>query len=89
MNTSNAAVPEDEMPDDAYLLVSISRARSPIDADDRNWHRYVISQGQNQIVGHRSGTPDEARRAVEELIVQLNSRRVAKPKRVHLALGKK
>ena len=74
-------------PDDSYLLVSIAKARSPLGADERDWHRYVISQGRNQIVGHRPGSPEEARRAVEELIIQLNSRRIVKPSRVHLTLS--
>ena len=64
--------------DESYLLVSIVKAQAPIDGDDRDWHRYVISQGKNRIVGHRPGSAAEAQRAVEELIVQLNLRRAVK-----------
>jgi hypothetical protein len=88
------SIPENEptrvaAPDDSYLLVSISKSRSPVGPDERDWHKYVISQGTNRIVGHRPGSPDEARRAVEELVLQLNSRRIVKPSRVHLTLSKK
>ena len=86
--TENEAV-RAAAPDDSYLLVSISKSRSPVGPDERDWHKYVISQGSNRIVGHRPGSPDEARRAVEELVLQLNSRRIVKPSRVHLKLSKK
>ena len=63
---------------ESYSLVSIVKAHTPIEGDDRDWHRYVISQGANQIVGHRPGSAAETRRAAEELVVQLNLRRVIK-----------
>ncbi len=73
--------------EDAYILVSIVKADAPVSSEEGNWHRYVISQGKNQIVGHRPGSLDNVRQAVEELIVQLNARRVPKPGRVHITVG--
>ncbi len=73
--------------EDAYILVSIAKADAPVFSEEGNWHRYVISQGKNQIVGHRPGSLDNVRQAVEELIVQLNARRVPKPGRVHITVG--
>ncbi len=90
MNAPRTEAAIDTLPvDGSYCLVSIAKAAAPFGPDDRDWHRYVISQGDNQIVGHRSGTPAEARKAVEDLILQLNARRIVKPSRVHLTLNKK
>lgn len=63
---------------ESYSLVSIGKSHPPIADDKRDWYRYVISQGANQIVGHRPGSAAEAKRAAEELVVQLNLRRVVK-----------
>lgn len=63
---------------ESYALVSVARAQAPVANDHRDWHEYVISQGTNRIVGHRPGSAVEARRAAEELVVQLNLRRVVK-----------
>lgn len=90
MNAPQTEVAAGAVPvDGSYCLVSIAKASAPFGPDDRDWHRYEISQGDNRIVGHRSGTPAEARKAVEDLILQLNARRIVKPSRVHLTLNKK
>ena len=38
------------------------------------WHRYVITQGANTIVGMRSGTLAEVGSALEQTILRLNER---------------
>jgi hypothetical protein len=67
---------------DPYKLVSIAKAKSPIESDTRDWHRYVIIQGKNEIVGHVPGDLVAANVAVAALIAQLNGRRLVKPSRV-------
>lgn len=67
---------------DPYKLVSISKASSPIESDTRDWHRYVIIQGKNEIIGHVPGDLAAANTAVAALIAQLNGRRMVKPSRI-------
>ncbi len=61
-----------------FKLTSIRKERPPAGAEGIDWHRYVITQGSNTIVGHRQGSTSSVRLAVEEIIVHLNERRVGK-----------
>lgn len=57
---------------------------TPVDAptgSDGVWHRYVISQGTNEITGLRAGTRPEVTRLVDEMIERLNERRLGKQKK--------
>lgn len=45
------------------------------------WHKYVISQGENQITGLRAGTMADVVRQVDEMTERLNERRIGKQKR--------
>ena len=77
--------------DNSYVLASIDTAPAPLHAVDDSakldWYRYVIRQGSNEIVGHRRGSRDDVRQAVETLVAQLNSRLHLKPGRVQLTIG--
>jgi hypothetical protein len=70
--------------DSPFHLESITAVAAPDGASGKNWHRYVITQGDNEIVGHRQGTVTAVRSAVEAMVESLNLRRVGKPGRVHL-----
>ena len=59
-----------------FKLKSIRKEQSPAGAEGIGWHRYVITQGDNTIVGHRQGSISSVRRAVEEIVVHLDERRV-------------
>ncbi len=59
-----------------FKLKSIRKERSPAGAEGIDWHRYVITQGDNTIVGHRQGSTSNVRLAVEGIVLQLNERRV-------------
>ena len=72
-----------------FKLGSISDAEPPPGTDGNHWRRYVITQGERTIVGYRQGPQQSVKLAVEEIVVQLNERRVGKPGRVHLTLGPK
>ncbi|HSN72531.1 MAG TPA: hypothetical protein VLT59_13535 [Steroidobacteraceae bacterium] len=67
-----------------FCLESITAVAAPDGAAGRDWHRYVITQGSNEIVGHRQGTGTAVRAAVEAMVDSLNQRRAGKPGRVHL-----
>jgi hypothetical protein len=70
-----------------YLLESIARSVSPVSPNELDWHRYIINQGANRIVGYRRGSPQRVREEVDLLVEQLNARRVLKPGRKHITIG--
>ncbi len=59
-----------------FKLKSIRKERPPAGAEGVGWHRYVITQGDNTIVGHRQGSTSGVPLAVEEIVLHLNERRV-------------
>ncbi len=59
-----------------YKLKSIRKEQSPAGAEGIGWHRYVITQGDNIIVGYRQGSTSTVRLAVEEIVLHLNERRL-------------
>ena len=73
--------------DHPYVLASISQTTSPMNPDELDWHRYIINQGRNQIVGYRRGNPDSVRQEVDGIVVQLNARRTVKSGRKHITIG--
>jgi len=72
-----------------YGIASVRRSKPPSGADGSNWHRYVITQGDNTIYGFRKGNLDEVTLAVNEIVFQLNQRRLGKRGRVHLVIAPK
>ncbi len=67
-----------------YEIVSVQRAEPPPGLEGSNWYRYVITQGSNTINGCRQGNLQAVTLAVEEIVVQLNERRLGKRGRVNL-----
>ena len=67
-----------------FTLTSILKEEPPGGTDGSDWHRYVITQGGNTIVGHRQGNLESVTVAVEEIVEGLNERRLHKRERVHL-----
>ncbi len=67
-----------------YEIVSVRRAEPPPGADGSDWHRYVITQGINTINGCRQGNLEAVTEAVQEIVAQLNERRLHKRGHVHL-----
>ncbi len=67
-----------------FKIDSITKSEPPQGWDGTGWHRYVITQGTNTIVGHRRGSLRAVRLAVKEIVVRLNERRVGKTGRVNL-----
>jgi hypothetical protein len=61
-----------------FKLTSILKERSPAGAEGIDWHRYVITQGGNTIVGHRQGSTSSVKLDVEGIVLHLNERRVGK-----------
>jgi hypothetical protein len=69
---------------EAWLEVPFVRTSvapiAPPEGSEGLWHKYVISQGDNEITGLRAGTLNEVIRHVDELTERLNERRVGKQK---------
>ncbi len=73
-----------------YEIVSVRRAEPPTGGKGSNWYCYVIAfEGTNTIHGCRQGGLKAVTRAVEEIVAQLNERRLSKTSRGHLVLKKK
>ncbi len=73
-----------------YEIVSVRRAEPPPGGKGSYWYRYVIAfEGRNSIHGYRQGGLKAVTRAVEEIVAQLNERRLSKTSRGHLVLKKK
>ena len=67
-----------------YEIESIRRVKAPPDTEGSDWHRYIIVQGNNTINGYRKGNLNAVTMEVEELVAQLNQRRLGKRGRVNL-----
>ncbi len=72
-----------------FTLKSIAKSEAPAGVDTENWHRYVITQGHNTIVGQLQGSRANTERAVLEIIDRLNERRRGKTGREQLSPGRK
>ena len=67
-----------------YEIVSVRQVAPPPGTEGFDWHCYVIVQGANTIRGYKQGNLEAVTREVEEIIDQLNERRLWKRGRVHL-----
>ncbi len=68
-----------------YAIVSIVKSDPPEGTEGTNWHCYIIEQGNNTIRGYRQGSLKAVRLAVEEIVEQLNERRLGKRGRINAA----
>ena len=73
-----------QSPVQTYEIVSVNRSDPPSGMDGDDWHRYVIAQGHNTIEGYRQGKPRAVKKAVEEIVAQVNERHMGKRGRVNL-----
>lgn len=61
-----------------FRIIELSRTDPPEADDEREWHRYVISQGDKPIVGMRQGSKRSVKAAIEEVVERMNERRLGK-----------
>ncbi len=64
--------------DEPFKLSSVLKEEPPTGAEGIGWHRYVITQGDTTIVGHRQGSTSSVRLAIEEIVLHLNERQADK-----------
>lgn len=56
----------------------------PVEGAGKYWCRYTIVQGSNTINGYRQGGVKAVKKAVGEIVADMNQRRMGKRGRVHL-----
>ena len=72
--------------DQPYEVVSIRMVDPPPGTEGTDWHRYVIAQGgANVVEGFRQGDLSSVTGDVDQIVAQMNERRVGKRGRVNLA----
>ncbi len=71
--------------DEPFKLSSVLKEEPPTGAEGIGWHRYVITQGDNTIVGHRQGSTRSVTLAIEEIVLHLNERWVGTFSRAHVS----
>lgn len=61
-----------------FKIIELAKTDPPDADDEREWYRYVISQGDKPIVGLRQGSKRSVKAAIEEVVLRMNERRLGK-----------
>ena len=61
-----------------FRITELTKTDAPEADDQREWYRYVISQGDKPIVGMRQGSKRSVKAAIEEVVLRMNERRLGK-----------
>jgi hypothetical protein len=86
-STSKATAQRDEMP--PFSIGQIESVEPPTEGAGKYWCKYTIVQGTNTITGYRQGGVKAVRKAVNEIVADMNQRRMGKRGRVHLTPSSK
>ena len=71
--------------DQPYEVVSIRMVDPPPGTEGTDWHQYIIAQGGASVVqGFRQGNLRSVTGDVDQIVAQMNERRVGKRGRVNL-----
>jgi hypothetical protein len=62
----------------------IESMQPPAEGAGKYWCKYTIVQGKNTITGYRQGGVKAVKKAVGEIVADMNQRRMGKRGRVHL-----
>jgi hypothetical protein len=62
----------------------IESIEPPVEGAGKFWCKYTIVQGSNTITGYRQGGVKAVKKAVGEIVADMNQRRMGKRGRVHL-----
>ena len=61
-----------------FKIIELTKTDPPESDDEREWYRYVISQGDKPIIGMRQGSKRSVKEAIEEVVLRMNERRLGK-----------
>lgn len=67
-----------------FVVGEIESIDPPVEGAGKFWCRYTILQGSNTITGYRQGGVKAVKKAVGEIVADMNQRRMGKRGRVHL-----
>lgn len=67
-----------------FAVGNIESVDPPVEGAGKFWCRYTIVQGANTITGYRQGGVKAVKKAVGEIVADMNQRRLGKRGRVHL-----
>ena len=82
MATTSKATQASETP--PFSVGSIESVEAPAEGEGKYWCKYTIVQGANTITGYRQGGVKAVKKAVGEIVADMNQRRMGKRGRVHL-----
>jgi len=73
-----------------FELISVDETPAPDGTDGEKWCRYIIKQGNNEIVGYSAGSARTVTREAKVKVTELNLRRYGKkgPPKPSKAKGK-
>jgi len=72
-----------------FAVGNIESIEPPVEGAGKFWCRYTIVQGSNTITGYRQGGVKAVKKAVGEIVADMNQRRMGKRGRVHLTSSAK
>ncbi|MGI9291041.1 MAG: hypothetical protein ACR2QG_07165 [Gammaproteobacteria bacterium] len=88
MPTSSKITPlREEAP--PFSIGQVESVEPPTEGEGKYWCKYTIVQGSNTITGYRQGGVKAVRKAVNEMVADMNIRRMGKRGRVHLTSSSK
>jgi len=82
VSTSKATALREEAP--PFSVGIIESIDPPAEGAGKYWCKYTIVQGANTITGYRQGGVKAVKKAVGEIVADMNQRRMGKRGRVHL-----
>ncbi|MEC9375319.1 MAG: hypothetical protein VYA80_02980 [Pseudomonadota bacterium] len=82
MTKANSDIANMEAP--PFSIGEIESIPPPIEGAGKFWCRYTIVQGPNTINGMRQGGVQAVKKALREIVAEMNQRRMGKRGRVHL-----
>ena len=77
----------EEMP--PFSIGDVESVEPPAEGEGKYWCKYTIVQGTNTITGYRQGGVKAVKKAVHEIVADMNQRRMGKRGRVHLTPSSK
>jgi hypothetical protein len=72
-----------------FSIGFVESAKPPSEGEGKYWCKYTIVQGTSTITGYRQGGVKAVRKAVNEIVADMNQRRMGKRGRVHLTPSSK
>ena len=81
--------PKSQYKENPFELVDVITADAPDGGTGDRWCKYIITQGQNQIVGYSQGSLRRVKRDAKAKVEELNRRRYGAKGPPQSARGKK